>query len=104
LYVYDPLTMRERAFRPALIAEVLADPRPGVVLDLGCGTGTLAGQLAQADPSVQVIGIVDVCGSCRAVVLIENRVQLDHRRGDRPGEIGVRLGGDGGAHGQPTFG
>lgn len=58
--LYDPLmalTMRERAFRPALIAAVLSDPRPGVVLDLGCGTGTLAGQLAEADPSVQVLGI-----------------------------------------------
>lgn len=58
--LYDPLmalTMRERAFRPALIAAVLSDPRPGVVLDLGCGTGTLAGQLAEADPMVKVLGI-----------------------------------------------
>lgn len=58
--LYDPLmalTMRERTFRPALIAAVLADPRPGVVLDVGCGTGTLASQLAEADPSVQVLGI-----------------------------------------------
>jgi ubiquinone/menaquinone biosynthesis C-methylase UbiE len=58
--LYDPLmalTMRERTFRPALIAAVLADPRPGVVLDVGCGTGTFAGQLAEADPSVQVLGV-----------------------------------------------
>jgi ubiquinone/menaquinone biosynthesis C-methylase UbiE len=58
--LYDPLmalTMRERAFRTTLIAAVLADPRPGVVLDVGCGTGTLAGQLAEADPSVEVLGI-----------------------------------------------
>lgn len=58
--LYDPLmalTMRERDFRPALIAAVLAEPRPSVVLDLGCGTGTLAGQLAEADPSLRVLGI-----------------------------------------------
>ena len=58
--LYDPLmalTMRERAFRPALVAAVLCDPRPGVVLDLGCGTGTLAVQLADADPSLQVVGV-----------------------------------------------
>jgi len=58
--LYDPLmalTMRERTFRPALVAAVLSDPRPGVVLDLGCGTGTFAGQLAEADPSVQVLGV-----------------------------------------------
>lgn len=58
--LYDPvmaLTMRERSFRPALISAVLADPKPRVVLDMGCGTGTLAGQLAEADASVQVLGI-----------------------------------------------
>jgi ubiquinone/menaquinone biosynthesis C-methylase UbiE len=51
------LTMRERTFRPALIAAVLADPRPSVVLDVGSGTGTNACQLAEADPSVQVLGV-----------------------------------------------
>ncbi len=58
--LYDPvmaLTMRERAFRCALAAAVLADPRPGLVLDVGCGTGTLAAQLAAADPSLEIIGI-----------------------------------------------
>ncbi len=58
--LYDPamaLTMRERAFRPALIHAVLADPRPGLVLDVGCGTGTLATQLAAADPALRIIGI-----------------------------------------------
>lgn len=58
--LYDPvvaLTMRERAFRPALVDAVLAEPRPGVVLDVGCGTGTLANQLADADPALQILGV-----------------------------------------------
>lgn len=58
--LYDPLmalTMRECVFRPALIATVLANPRPRKVLDLGCGTGTVAEQLAAADPLVHVLGV-----------------------------------------------
>lgn len=31
--LYDPLTMREPVFGPALIAAVLAEPRPSVVLE-----------------------------------------------------------------------
>jgi SAM-dependent methyltransferase len=73
--LYDPimaLTMRERAFRPAIIDAVLADPRPGVVLDVGCGTGTLARQLATADPSVRVVGID---GDERVLTLAREKVQ-----------------------------
>jgi SAM-dependent methyltransferase len=50
--LYDPamaLTMRTRAFRRALVAAVLAGV-PQLVLDVGCGTGTLAAQLVAADP------------------------------------------------------
>jgi trans-aconitate methyltransferase len=57
--LYDPamaLTMREGSFRPALIAAVLAD-RPEMVLDVGCGTWTIAAQLAKADPLLRVHGI-----------------------------------------------
>lgn len=57
--LYDPamaLTMRESAFRPALVAAALAGG-PQVVLDVGCGTGTLAAMLAAADPAVEVRGI-----------------------------------------------
>jgi SAM-dependent methyltransferase len=56
--LYDPaiaLTMRERAFRPALVAAVLEN-RPRVVIDVGCGTGTLAAMLAEADLDIEVHG------------------------------------------------
>lgn len=70
--LYDPamaLTMREGAFRPALVAAVLAAPAPRVVLDVGCGTGTLAEQLALADPAVAIVGVDgdgEVLGRARA--------------------------------------
>lgn len=52
--LYDPsiaLTMRERRWRPALVAAA----GTGDVLDLGCGTGTLAVQLARA--GARVVGV-----------------------------------------------
>jgi ubiquinone/menaquinone biosynthesis C-methylase UbiE len=57
--LYDPLvalTTRERTFKRLLIAqaEVSAGQR---VLDLGCGTGTLALWLKQGVPGATVVGI-----------------------------------------------
>jgi len=56
---YDPalaLTMRERRFRRALVDEVLAGGHRRV-LDLGCGTGSLAVALARRAPSASIIGL-----------------------------------------------
>ncbi len=50
------ITMREGAWRPRLVREVLSgDPRD--VLDLGCGTGTLAIAMARAPGRAQITGI-----------------------------------------------
>lgn len=56
---YGPLvrwTMRESAFRRALLAQVAQD-RPRRVLDLGCGTGTFTIALARALPGAIVVGL-----------------------------------------------
>ena len=59
--LYDPaiaLTMRQRAVTAETVATVLAAaPRPHVILDVGCGTGTLAVALARADPSLEIVGV-----------------------------------------------
>jgi SAM-dependent methyltransferase len=55
--LYDPLialTMRERAFRGALVEQALAAPAAHELLDLGCGTGAIALALARAAPSAHV--------------------------------------------------
>lgn len=59
--VYDTamaLTMRERSWRPHLTAAVTNGlPAGGVVVDVGCGTGTQAIAIARAHPGAEVIGI-----------------------------------------------
>ena len=57
--LYDPvvgLTTRERRFKELLIEQ--AAPAPGQrVLDLGCGTGTLAIELKRRQPGAAVVGL-----------------------------------------------
>ena len=57
--LYDPvlaLTMREKAFRSHLQDDVLAQlPVEGLVVDVGCGTGTFAVTLSAA--GAQVVGV-----------------------------------------------
>ena len=57
--LYDPviaLTTRERRFKPILIEQ--AGLKPGQrVLDLGCGTGTLAIEAKQREPEAELVGL-----------------------------------------------
>jgi ubiquinone/menaquinone biosynthesis C-methylase UbiE len=83
--LYDPvmaLTMRERAWRPALVAQA-ATTGPRTIADIGCGTGTLAIDLARALPEAIVIGI----DGDRAILdqaaakAVAGGVQIDVREG-----------------------
>jgi ubiquinone/menaquinone biosynthesis C-methylase UbiE len=57
--VYDPVvrfTTREGHFKELLLDQ--AAPAPGQrILDLGCGTGTLAIQVKQREPRAEVVGL-----------------------------------------------
>ncbi len=50
------VTMRERLWRPVIV-EAVADRNPGVVVDVGCGTGALSIPIAGRLPSARVLGI-----------------------------------------------
>ena len=89
--IYDPvmaLTMRERAFRAALVKSVLAEPRPRLMVDVGCGTGTLIAQLAVADRSLQIIGVdgdEQVLARAREKTAAADAAMLGERVGFRKG-------------------
>lgn len=52
------LTMREPAWRPALVHAIAHDlPRAGTVVEVGCGTGSLALALASTRPDATVFGV-----------------------------------------------
>ena len=69
--IYDrsiAITMREGAWRPRLVREVL-EGEPADVLDLGCGSGTLAIAIAAAPGRHRVTGIdgdPEILGIARA--------------------------------------
>ncbi|WP_221327904.1 class I SAM-dependent methyltransferase [Actinoplanes sp. L3-i22] len=55
---YDPVIAltRERLWRAVTVAHVA--PRPGdVIVDVGCGTGSLASMLVRAEPEARIVGV-----------------------------------------------
>lgn len=57
--LYDPVlaaTMRERRFRSLVAQRVLAG-RPRTVVDVGCGSGSLAAELLRRSPGLELTGI-----------------------------------------------
>lgn len=56
--VYDVPFVQRNTYRPVhdAVVEALGDPRRARLLDLGCGTGQLAGRLARAFPRAHITG------------------------------------------------
>lgn len=81
--LYDPalaLTMREGAWRPALVQRVVAGGAPDVI-DVGCGTGTLAVALARVGARVTgVDGDGEILDRARAKARRAG-VEIDWREG-----------------------
>ena len=83
--IYDPivrLTTRETAFKTALVTQIKVGPGDGV-LDLACGTGTLAVMVKNAHPKTSVVGID---GDERILVLAKDKadkaeVEIEFDRG-----------------------
>ena len=82
--LYDPvvaLTTREHRFKRALIAQAALQPGQQV-LDLACGTGTLAIWMKQAQPALRVSGVdgdLEILGIARAKAVREGAdIQWHH--------------------------
>ena len=83
--IYDPivrLTTRETAFKTALVTQIKVGPGDRV-LDLACGTGTLAVMVKNAHPKTSVVGID---GDERILVLAKDKadkakVEIEFDRG-----------------------
>jgi ubiquinone/menaquinone biosynthesis C-methylase UbiE len=77
---YDAVAalMRERVWRGLVVSQVA--PRPDdVIVDVGCGTGTLARLLHQAQPASRIIGVdpdPDVLAFARRKAELEWRVGM----------------------------
>jgi ubiquinone/menaquinone biosynthesis C-methylase UbiE len=82
--LYDPairLTIREETFKSRLLAQ--ADPAAGNrILDLGCGTGTLALMVKRRQPEARVTGLdadPEILARARAKAeAAELAIELDH--------------------------
>jgi ubiquinone/menaquinone biosynthesis C-methylase UbiE len=81
--LYDPmvaLTMRERTFRSRLVAQVAAG-EPSAVLEIGCGTGSMAMRLARALPAASITGLDPDPEALTRACAKDTASQVDWRQG-----------------------